>query len=70
MNQKAIALEQPVDGVGQAPGDLLHPQSVRAGRYARNPDASSGQLDKEQNQEAPQSLSGPDFHCKRSAQLL
>ena len=27
-------------------------------------DTSSGQLDKEQNQEAPQSLSGPDFHGK------
>ena len=58
VNQIALALEQPVYGVGQMAGDLTHPHPVGSGRDPGNLDTSGGQFEKEQNQEALQPLSG------------
>jgi hypothetical protein len=44
MNQIAFALEQPVGGVRQIAGDLIHPKSVCFGRDAGNLDAARRQL--------------------------
>ena len=62
MNQITLAPERSVDGVGHIAGDLLHPQSVCLRRDPGNLHAAGGQLDKEQNHEAPEPLSGPNFH--------
>ena len=64
VNQIALALEQPVYGVGQMAGDLTHPHPVGSGRDPGNLDTSDGQFEKEQNQEALQPLSGPDLNGK------
>ena len=64
VNQIALALEQPVYGVGQMAGDLTHPHPVGSGRDPGNLDTSGGQFEKEQNQEALQPLSGPDLNGK------
>jgi hypothetical protein len=64
MNQITLALEQPVYGIGQITCDLVHSPSACDCRDPGNLHRASGQLDKEQNQEAPQSPSGPNFHGK------
>jgi len=47
MNQVAFALEQPVVGVCQIAGDLIHPKSICLGRDAGNLDAARRQFDEE-----------------------
>src|SRR5260370_40344921 len=70
MNQIALALEQTVYGICQIAGDLAHPQPVCDGGDTGNLNAASGQLDKEQNHEAPKSLTGPNLHCEKSAATI
>ena len=64
VNQVALALEEPVDGIGQIACDLAHPQAVGNRRDPGDLHAAGGKLDKKQHQEAPEALAGPDLYSE------
>ena len=66
MNQVALAIQDSVDGIGQIPADLAHPQAVGSGRDAGNLHLARRQLDEEQHDEPLQPSPGPHFHGEES----
>jgi hypothetical protein len=62
MDEVAFAQQDAVHRIGHVPPNLAHPQPVGGGGDARDLDLACGQIQKEQNDEALQPSSGPDFH--------
>src|SRR5262245_4858753 len=61
MDEIALTREQSLDGIGQIPGNLAHPQSVCRSRDPADLHPPRRQLDKEENEKALQSFGRPDL---------
>jgi len=64
MYQVALPREQAVDGVGQIPRNLVHPQTVRHRRDPGDFHSSRRQIDKEQHDKSLQSFRRPDLNSE------
>ena len=64
MNQVALASQNPVDGVGQIPTHLAHPQTVRYRRDPRYLRLPRREIEEEQHHKALQSTPRPCFYGK------
>src|SRR5215472_5750024 len=70
MDEIALTREQSLDGIGQIPGNLAHPQSVCRSRDPADLHPPRRQLDKKENEKARSPLAVQTSIVKKSAATI
>jgi hypothetical protein len=64
VNELPLAAQEPVDGISQVPGYLLHPRVVRLVKDTRDLDAPTLEVDHEQHEVAHEPAQREDFDAE------